>query len=111
MTQSLSSKATIPLKLGIEYRLMSGNNYQTANPSGTFNFSSALTDNPQSPSGNGSTYADFILGAVSTASIGTYIGESEKGYSLSGFVQDDWRLTARLKAQPRPSLRLSAAAL
>ena len=90
-------KGAHSIKLGIEYRQMSGNNYQTANPSGTFNFSSALTNNPQSPSGNGSTYADFILGAVSSASIGTYIGESEKGFSLSGFVQDDWRLTARLK--------------
>jgi hypothetical protein len=85
------------IKIGGEYRLMFGNNYQTANPSGTFNFTSTLTGNPQSQAGTGSAYADFMLGAVSSASVGTYIGESEKGYSLSGFVQDDWRVTARLK--------------
>ena len=90
-------KGAHTIKVGMEYRLMYGNNYQTANPSGTFNFSTALTDNPQSPSGNGSTYADFILGAVSSASVGTYIGESERGYSLTGFVQDDYRVTSRLK--------------
>jgi hypothetical protein len=61
------------IKVGIEYRLLNGNNYQTANPSGTFNFSAALTNNPQSTAGNGSAYADFILGAVTSASIGTYI--------------------------------------
>lgn len=85
------------LKLGVEFRQMAGNNYQTANPSGSFNFSAGLTGNPQSQSGTGSTYADFILGAVSSASVGTYIGESEKGFSLSGYVQDDWRVTSRLK--------------
>jgi hypothetical protein len=84
------------IKLGLEYRLMFGNNFQTANPSGTFNFSAALTGNPQAQSGTGSTYADFMLGAVSSGSVGTYIGESEKGYSLSGFVQDDWRVTRKL---------------
>ncbi len=90
-------KGAHTIKMGIEYRQMSGNNYQTANPSGTFNFAAGLTGNPQSQSGTGSTYADFILGAVSSASVGTYIGESEKGFSLSGFVQDDWRITPRLK--------------
>jgi Carboxypeptidase regulatory-like domain len=84
------------IKAGIEYRLLYGNNYQTANPSGTFNFVSGLTGNPQSQGGTGSSYADFMLGAVANGSIGTYIGESEKGYSLSAFVQDDWRVSRRL---------------
>ena len=84
------------LKLGAQYRLLFGNNYQTSNPSGTFNFSAGLTGNPQGQSGTGSTYADFLTGYVSSASISTYLGESEKGYSLSGFVQDDWRALPRL---------------
>jgi hypothetical protein len=84
------------IKAGFEYRLLFGNNYQTSNPSGTFNFSSALTDNPLVPSGTGSTYADFMLGYVSSASVGTYLGESEKGHSLTGFIQDDWRITKNL---------------
>ncbi len=84
------------IKIGAEYRLMFGNNYQTSNPSGTFNFAASLTGNPQAQSGTGSTYADFMLGAVSSASVGTFIGESEKGYSMSTFVQDDWRVSRRL---------------
>ena len=84
------------IKIGGEYRLLFGNNYQTSNPSGSFNFSSALTNNPQAIAGTGSTYAAFMLGSVSSASVGTFIGEAEKGYSLSGFVQDDWRVTRRL---------------
>jgi hypothetical protein len=84
------------IKAGIEYRLLYGNNYQTASPSGSFTFAQSLTGNPQSQSGTGSAYADFLLGAVSSASVGTYLGESEKGYSLSGFVQDEWRLTRKL---------------
>ncbi|HLJ18148.1 MAG TPA: carboxypeptidase regulatory-like domain-containing protein [Bryobacteraceae bacterium] len=84
------------IKLGIEYRLLFGNNYQTASPSGSFTFTPTLTGNPQAQSGTGSAYADFLLGDPSTATVGTYVGESEKGYSLSGFVQDDWRVSAKL---------------
>ncbi len=84
------------LKIGAEYRLLAGNNYQTGSPSGSFTFSSGLTGNPQNQSGTGSAYATFLLGAVSSASGGTYLGESEKGYTLSGFVQDDWRITRNL---------------
>jgi hypothetical protein len=84
------------IQAGVEYRRLFGNNYQTNTPSGQFNFTSSLTGNPQSQSGTGSAYADFLLGYVSSATFGTYLGESEQGYSLSGFIQDDWRVTKRL---------------
>jgi hypothetical protein len=84
------------IKMGAEYRLLFGNNYQTSAPSGSFNFAASLTGNPQSQSGTGSTYADFVLGAVSSASGVLNVGESEKGYTFSGFVQDDWRLRRNL---------------
>jgi hypothetical protein len=84
------------IKFGSEYRLLFGNNYQTSTPSGSFSFSAALTGNPQSQSGTGSTYADFLAGAVSSASGGTYIGESQKGYTVTGFIQDDWRVRRNL---------------
>jgi hypothetical protein len=84
------------IKIGAEYRLLFGNNFQTSNPSGSFNFASGLTGNPQAQSGTGSTYADFMLGAVAGGSVGTFIGESEKGVSWTGFVQDDWRVSRRL---------------
>ncbi len=84
------------LKIGAEYRLLFGNNYQTSAPSGSFNFAAGLTGNPQNQTGTGSTYADFLTGAVASASVSTHTGESEKGYTLSGFIQDDWRVTKHL---------------
>jgi hypothetical protein len=101
LTWDITDTATLvvgahSIKMGVEYRLLYGNNYQTAVPSGQFNFTSTLVGNPQSQSGTGSPYADFLLGAVSSATGGTYTGESEKGFTLSGFVQDDWRLSPKL---------------
>ena len=81
---------------GFEYRLLFGNNYQTSQPSGSYTFPQALTGNPQSPNGTGSSLATFLTGDVSTASVTTHIGESEKGYAFAGFIQDDWRATRHL---------------
>lgn len=84
------------IKLGVQYRLLMGNNYQTSAPSGNFSFAAGLTGNPQSQGGTGSAYAAFLVGAVSSATVSTHLGESQKGYTLSGFVQDDWRVTKQL---------------
>ena len=84
------------IRSGFEYRLLYGNNYQAGSPSGSFSFAQGLTGNPQAQSGTGSSYATFMLGAVSSASATTHIGESEKGYALAGFVQDDWKFHRRL---------------
>ncbi|HZQ55236.1 MAG TPA: carboxypeptidase regulatory-like domain-containing protein [Bryobacteraceae bacterium] len=81
---------------GLEYRLLFGNNYQTSSPSGTYNFAQGLTGNPQLQTGTGSSFATFMLGDVSSASVTTHIGESEKGYAFAGFIQDDWRTTKNL---------------
>jgi hypothetical protein len=75
---------------------MLGDNLQKAYPSGQFNFGGGLTNNPQAPTNTGSSYAQFLLGAVGSASVGTYMGESQRGYSLSTFIQDDWKLSRRL---------------
>jgi hypothetical protein len=101
LTWDVTNTATLvvgnhSLKIGAEYRLLMGNNYQTSQPSGTFNFTSSLTGNPQNQTGTGSAYASFLLGAVSTAQGTTNIGEAEKGYTLSGFIQDNWRVSRRL---------------
>ena len=84
------------LKIGVDYRLLQGNNLQRSSPSGQYNFSSGLTGNPNTPAGTGSAYASFLLGAVSNASVTTHVGESQRGHSLSGFFQDDWKITRRL---------------
>ncbi|MBI1790715.1 MAG: carboxypeptidase regulatory-like domain-containing protein [Acidobacteria bacterium] len=83
-------------KLGIDQRLLRGNNFQRSSPSGSFNFAAALTGNPQSPAGTGSSYATFLAGAVSSASVTTHLGESQHGISTSAFFQDDWKVSRRL---------------
>jgi outer membrane receptor protein involved in Fe transport len=84
------------IKFGTDVRLQRGNNFQETEPSGTFQFPAALTSNPQSPAGTGYSPATFLLGAVGSATAGTYLGQAQHGYSLSYFVQDDWKLTRRL---------------
>jgi hypothetical protein len=89
-------KGNHSIKSGFEYRLLYGNNYQTSSPSGSFSFAQGLTGNPQAQGGTGSSLATFLLGAVSSASASTHTGESEKGYALTGFIQDDWKAHRRL---------------
>lgn len=84
------------MKMGGDFRLLRGNNTQLGNPSGTFNFGQGLTQNPQATPGTGSTYATFLLGAVANANITAYLGQGQKGYSASGFFQDDWKFNRRL---------------
>jgi hypothetical protein len=84
------------LKFGFDWRYLQGNNFQRSSPSGSFNFSAALTGNPQAPAGTGSAYGSFLLGEVANASITTHLGESQRGQTFSWFVQDDWKLNRRL---------------
>jgi hypothetical protein len=84
------------LKAGIDHRLQRANNYQREVPSGSFSFPGSLTGNPQNQTGTGSGFAQFLLGAVSSASFTAYGGESEHAYSTSFFVQDDWKVSRRL---------------
>ena len=84
------------LKMGFDLRLLQGHNLQRAQPSGNYNFNAALTGNPVAPAGTGSPYATFLIGAVQTASATTHVGESQVAHTISGFIQDDWKLTRRL---------------
>ncbi len=83
-------------KFGADGRILNANNYQREVPSGQFNFTAALTGNPQSQAGTGSGLATFLLGDVATSTFIAYAGESEQGYSTSFFAQDDWKVTRRL---------------
>ncbi len=87
---------THALKMGYEGRLQQANNYQPSNLSGNYTFSSTLTGNPLAQSGTGSGLASFLLGDVSSATATTALGESEKSYSNSAFMQDDWRVSRRV---------------
>lgn len=84
------------LTAGTDIRIMQANNLQRGNPSGSFTFPQNLTGNPQSPSGTGDGLATFFLGAVGSASITTYEGETEQGYMTAFFIQDDWKAARRL---------------
>ena len=83
-------------KFGTDIRLLQGHNLQKNGTSGTFTFAQALTGNPQSQVGTGSAIATFLLGDVSSASMPIQIGQSQRGYSTSFFVQEDWKATRRL---------------
>ncbi|MBM3758749.1 MAG: TonB-dependent receptor [Acidobacteria bacterium] len=83
------------MKIGFDLRLLQGHNLQRSAPSGSFNFAAALTGNPTVPAGTGSAYASFLLGAVSNASVSTHVGESQVSHSISGYFQDDWKISKR----------------
>ncbi len=83
------------LKFGVNYRDLYGANRQGAALSGNFVFN-GLTANPQSTAGTGSSMAQFLLGEVRSASIDRILGNSWDGYTVSGFVQDDWKVSRRL---------------
>jgi hypothetical protein len=89
-------KGNHTVKLGYDHRLNQANNFQRETPSHSFNFGSGLTSNPAAPAGTGSAFATFILGQVASATGFVYLGEAQKSYSSSLFIQDDWRATRRL---------------
>ena len=84
------------LKFGIEHRINRANNFQAANPSGSYSFSTGLTNDPLAPAGTGSAYASFLLGEVASATVSTHAGESWQGYATALFINDDWKVARRL---------------
>jgi hypothetical protein len=84
------------LKFGADVRVQRAYNLQRSNPSGRFTFPASLTGDPQRLAGSGSAFATFLLGAVGTATVTTHLPQQVEGYSTSGFVQDDWRVSRRL---------------
>ena len=84
------------MKIGFDLRLLQGHNLQRSVPSGSYSFAAGLTGNPTAPAGTGSAYASFLLGAVSNASVSTHVGESQVTHSISGYFQDDWKISRRL---------------
>lgn len=90
------------LTFGTDLRYNIGSNLQRNNPSGTFQFAAGLTSDPSGAApaagfvNTGYTYATFLAGAVSSASIDNNLGETDRAISTSFFVQDDWQATDRL---------------
>ena len=83
------------IRFGIDFRLNRGNNVQTVYPSGDFTFGNGLTGNPSAFAGTGHGYATFLLGAVASAQATSHVGEAERDYNISGFIDDIIRVSPR----------------
>ncbi len=84
------------LKYGGEIWRQRNNRFQQAGLSGTFNFTRALTQDPQRPQLTGYGVATFLLGAVNAGQLVTATKLYERAWYGAFFVQDDWRVHSRL---------------
>jgi len=84
------------IKIGTDLRYNMGGNNQNNQPSGTYSFNAGLTGNPQSQTGTGSTYASFLLGQVSSATIQTLIPTLDRQIATAFFIQDDYKVSRRI---------------
>jgi hypothetical protein len=66
------------------------------NPSGVFDFSAALTGNPQAPAGTGYAMASYLLGEVAGGSLGYRPFFQFRAQPFAGYFQDDWKVTRTL---------------
>jgi hypothetical protein len=63
---------------------------------GSFSFTGAFTDNPQSTGNTGSGLADFLVGIPATSSLSNLlVGDLRYNY-WGAFIQDDWKVTPKL---------------
>lgn len=84
------------IKAGVDIRDWRNSFINRLNPSGNFSFTQALTGNPLSPAGNGIGLATFLLGEVSSGTIGYRPFFQSRATPLALYIQDDWKITFRL---------------
>lgn len=84
-------------KTGVDVRVHQRNNFQPGAVSGLYDFTRAMTGNPQDTSGNtGFGLATFLLGAVSRGSLNSALSRADTYQYYGGFVQDDYRIRPHL---------------
>jgi hypothetical protein len=89
-------------KMGGEWKFENFTNKGTAGVAGTYNFAAAQTGLPalqgvQLQGGNvGYSYASFLLGSVSTASVSNPQDPQYRRPAWSAFAQDTWKYTRKL---------------
>ncbi|MBI3207750.1 MAG: TonB-dependent receptor [Candidatus Solibacter usitatus] len=83
-------------KAGLDLRDWRNSFINRLNPSGNFSFTPALTGNPLSPAGNGIGLATFLLGEVSSGTLGYRPFFQSRAKPLALYFQDDWKITPRL---------------
>jgi hypothetical protein len=90
------SRGAHNIKAGFDFRWWRLSFINRSQPSGSFNFNTDLTNNPLSPAGTGFGMATFLLGEVSSGSLGVRPFFQFRGNPFGTFVQDDWKVTRRL---------------
>uniref|UniRef100_Q026L2 TonB-dependent transporter Oar-like beta-barrel domain-containing protein n=1 Tax=Solibacter usitatus (strain Ellin6076) TaxID=234267 RepID=Q026L2_SOLUE len=85
-------------KTGVEIDRDRINQLQLNSIQGSFNFSNAMTSQPNSSSFGswGSSVASFLLGAVNTAGAFIPAETGLRDFRVGAFVQDEWRATPKL---------------
>jgi hypothetical protein len=84
------------VKTGFEFRRQELFRRAAGLSRGSFGFDGSFSQNPNSRGNTGDAMADFVLGLASTGQLGTQYGETGVTRNYSAFIQDDWRVTARL---------------
>ena len=83
-------------KFGMDLRQWRLSFINRLNPSGNFSFTPALTGNPLSPAGTGVGLATFLLGEVSSGTLGFRPFFQFRAVPLAAYIQDDWKVTPQL---------------
>lgn len=84
------------MKAGVDYRDWRNSFINRLNPSGNFSFTTGLTGNPLSPAGTGVGLATFLLGEVSSGTLGFRPFFQARANPLALYFQDDWKINSRL---------------
>jgi hypothetical protein len=84
------------IKIGIDQKWVRENWINKSLPSGQFKFASALTGDPQKPTGTGVGMATYLMGQVTGGSLIIRNFMSFQTWSHASYIQDDFKLTPRL---------------
>ncbi len=86
------------LKIGAEFRLYNQNAYGPGNASGNYTFGRGWTqrDALRADALSGNEFATFLLGYPNSGSVDKNINPAVSWRYYSGYIQDDWKVSARL---------------
>jgi hypothetical protein len=84
------------IKIGADWQQVTlyANSTLQARPAFTFN--GIFTQNPQSATGAGNSFADFLLGLPSNSVVSTRSISESRQHIVQGYVQDDFRISPAL---------------
>jgi hypothetical protein len=84
------------LKMGGEYDRWGDTSCWTCANAGNFNFSGVFTEDPSSPDGTGSGFADFLLGQANTWNDSWALKTYGRLKNVQAFAQDDYKIRRNL---------------